>query len=409
MTETQAHTMTSSVRSPRRPGGLLLTLALAATAACAGGAEGAESAAETGGTDTTAATAPALTLALGPQDVAEARERELAAGVVLSGSLEPAEIVPIRAQVGGTMNAVRVDRGTPVRRGQVMATIEAAGVRSQAAGARAGVAAAEANLALARQRLDAARTLHEAGAMSDIDFRSAQSAHEAAQAQLAAAKGEAAAAGEQAGHATITAPITGVVSQRDVEPGQPVRVGDPLFTVVNSTTLELAGQIPVEQAAQVAVGEAVVFTLTGQPGQELRGTVARKDPMADPATRQVGVYVRLPNPGGRIVGGQFARGRIVGERVERAIVVPETAVRTAGDSSYVLVVEQGKAARRAVTLGARDESAGVVAVLAGVRAGEQVITAPGASVTPGAAVRVTDAAAAAPRAEAVDTVAASQE
>lgn len=356
----------------------LLTL-VAAAAGCGGGATTAEE-------DGAASGPPAVSL--GSQDVAIAQESELAAGIVLTGSLVPAEVVPITAQVPGTMGGVRVDRGTPVRRGQVMGTIQAAGVRSQAAGAQAGVAAAEANLALAKQQLEASRRLHEAGAVSAIDYRSAQAAYEAAEAQVAAAKAQAAGASENAARTTITAPITGVVSRRDVEPGQPVGVGDPLFTVVNSDVLELSAQISVSEAARVEVGQPVVFTLTGQPGTELTGSVARKDPVADPATRQVGVYVRLPNPEGRIVGGQFARGRILTGGAETAVVVPTIAVRGSSDSTFVLVVEEGKVAQRQVETGARDEAAGIVAIRSGVQAGERVITTPGVGIAPGTAVQV---------------------
>ena len=374
--------MTTGSLSARRSAFPGVGLALALLVACGGGEK--ETAAGAQPADSAAAGA----IALGPQDVTEARRSALAAGVVLSGSLQPSEVVPIQAQVAGTMGDVRVDRGSAVRRGQVMAVIQAAGVRSQAAGARAGVAAAEANLALARQRLDAAKTLHDAGAMSAIDYRSAQSAYEAARAQVAAAGGQAASANEEAARATITAPITGVVSQRNVEPGQPVRVGDPLFTVVNSSVLELAGQVPVEEAASVSVGQPVVFTLSGRT-DEFRGTVARKDPVADPGTRQVGIYVRLPNPGGRIVGGQFARGRVVSDSAVEALVVPEAAVRGEGDSTWVLTVEQGKIARRAVVLGARDPAAGVVAVRSGLEDGARVIIAPGSAIVPGTPVEIT--------------------
>ena len=165
-------------------------------------------------------------------------------------------------------------------------------------------------------------------------------------------------------------------------------MGDPLFTVVNSDVLELSAQIPVSDAARVEVGQPVVFTLTGQPGQEYTGSVARKDPVADPATRQVGVYARLPNPEGRIVGGQFARGRIVTGGAETAVVVPAVAVRGTGDSTFVLVVEEGRVARRDIETGARDEAAGVVAVRSGVQPGERVITTPGVGIAPGTAVQI---------------------
>lgn len=326
-------------------------------------------------------------LVLGPNDVAVARLADIGSAVVISGPLEPAQVVNVRAQASGTVSGLRVDRGTSVRAGQVMAVIEAAGVRSQAAGARAGVAAARANLAVAEQRLEAARTLKQAGAMSEIDYRSAVAGHEAAQAQLAAAEAQAATAGEAAARTAITAPITGVVSQRFVQGGEAVNPGTPLFTVVNSSVLELAGQMGVAVAARVQVGQPVVFALDADPGREFRGRVARIDPTADPGTRQVGVYVHLANPGGRIVGGQFARGRIV-TRSSQQVVVPEIAVRDAGASPSVLVVRGDRVERRPVTLGDRDESSGWIAVLSGVQAGETVLVAASADIPDGTRVTV---------------------
>ena len=324
---------------------------------------------------------------LASADVATARLGQLQTGPTLTGSLQPADIVQLRAQIPGTVAELRVDRGTAVRAGQVLAVIEAAGIRSQAAGARAAVAAAEANLAVARQQLEAARTLSQAGAMSEIDFRTAEAGFEAAQAQVAAARAQAAGAGEQASRAIVRSPLTGVVSARAVEEGEPVSPGDDIVTVVDASRLELAGQVPVQEAARVRVGQPVRFTLDAYPGRDFRGSVARIDPTADPNTRQVGIYVRLPNPGGEIIGGQFARGRVLGD-VAEAVVVPQGAVRQEGEESYVLVIENGRVVRRAVVLGARDEASGEVGIASGLRAGEQVIAAPSATLAAGTAVTV---------------------
>jgi len=320
---------------------------------------------------------------LAPEDVAVATRSDLAAGVVLTGSLQPYKMVRVKSQVTGTVRGVRVDRGTPVRRGQVMATIEAAGVRTQAEAARA-------NLALAKQKLEAARTLHEAGAMSQIDFRTAQAAYEAAQAQAAQAE-------EAEARSTIRAPINGVVSERSVDGGEAVGMDAPLFTVVNSDTLELSGQIPVDRAARVRVGAPVAFTLTAAPDRELRGRVARIDPVADPGTRQVGVYVQLANTKHEIIGGQFATGRIVGDKVENAVVIPELAVRGQGDSTYVLMVSNGRVARQAVTVGPSDKATGQVAIAKGLEGGEKVIVTPSVQLPPGTPVVLASEEAAAPR------------
>ena len=351
---------------------------LAGLAAC-GGSEAAE-------------TTQATVAVLGPQDVATAEQSTVSSGVSLTGSLAPYRQVEIRAQVPGVVSNLQVDRGATVRRGQRLARIQAEGITSQASGARAQVAAAEAGLAQARRQLESARTLFEAGAMSEIEFQAAQTQFESAQAQLTSARAQATGAIEQAGRTTIESPISGEVSERIVNQGEAVNVGAELFTIVNSEFLELAGQVPVDQAARVREGQPVEFSLDAYPGRTFRGTVSRVDPTADPATRQVGVAMRLPNSDRELIGGLFANGRVITGTEQEAVVVPSAAIRGTNGSSYVYVVEGDTIARRDVTTGPRDENRNMVAITSGVRAGDRVITAPG-EVQTGTRVQVTAASA----------------
>ncbi len=361
-------------RSASRSAGLVAAAALVLGTAGCGKNEPAE-----------AREAPAAVL--GAQDVAVAEVTTLSGGVALTGSLEPYRQVEVKAQVPGVVTGIAVDRGDAVREGQVLARIEAEGIRSQAAGARSGVAAAEAQLALARRQLESARTLHEQGALSEIDFRGAQAQFEAAQAQLAAARAQATGAAEQASRTAVTAPVTGEVSARTVQPGEAVNPGATLFTVVNSRILELRGQVPVDQAAQVRQGQPVVFTLDAYPGREFRGTVSRVDPVADPATRQVGVIMQLANDDRSLIGGLFATGQVLTGSQRQVVTVPTAAVRGSGANAFVLVVEGGEVKRRPVQAGERDVARGVVAVASGLNGGEQVIVSPG-EVAEGTPVRL---------------------
>ncbi len=370
-----------SAARPRAGGPLrtgILALLAASAVACSGSSQAEEGPAQ-----------PQATV-LAASDVSVATVTDLTSGILLTGSLEPAERATVTAQVGGTLGPISVDRGSRVSRGQRLATIQAEGVRSQAAGARANVAAAEASLAVARTQRDAARRLHEAGATSRIELQNAEAAFEAAEAQVAAARAQATAAGEAAGYTVVTAPLAGIVSERPAEPGEAVSPGDPIVTIVNTSVLELRGSVPVDEAGAVRVGQPVSFTLDAFPGREFRGTIARKDPTADPSSRQVGVYVRLPNPGGEVTAGQFARGRVSGRTLEDAVTVPATAVQGSGDGAAVYVIEDGRLARRPVTIAARDEQRGVVAIASGVTAGERVLTRPTPSVAAGQAVVVAD-------------------
>ena len=332
---------------------------------------------------------------LQPTDVATAQLESVAQSVVLTGTLNPYRIAEVRAQVPGLVSSIRVDRGDPVGAGQVMAVLDAQGIRSGAAGARAQVSAAEANLALAQQRYESSRKLYDAGAVSQIDFQAAQAALEAARGQLAAAQAQSASASESARQATITAPFAGEVSARTVNVGEAVNPGQALFQVVNSTALELAGQIPVRDAARVQRGQPVEFAIDAYPGQVFVGEVERVEPVADPTTRRVGVYLRMPNTGRTLVGGLFATGRIVTGARDSVVVVPATAVREQGGGTHVWVINNNALEQRPVTVGTTDPSRGIAGIVSGLEPGEQVLIAPGTA-RAGAQVRISGVPAASP-------------
>lgn len=334
--------------------------------------------------DTTADSAGPTPIVVNAQDIAIAETRTIGSAVLVSGNLDPADVVEVKSQIAGTITGVRVDRGSPVNRGDVLAVIEAQGIRSQAAGAEAQVGAARAQLSVAQQRLEASKKLFDAGAISSIEYKTAQANVEAAEAQVAAARANAASANESAARATITAPISGVVSVRAVNGGEAVATNTALFTIVNSNELELHGQVGVTEAGRIRVGHPVTFTLDGYPNQMLRGSVARIDPTADPGTRQVGVYVRLANQGHRIVGGQYARGRIETGGTTTAVVVPEAAIASRqADSATVYVILGNRVARRPIIAGPRDDATGLVAVLSGLKAGDRVLLNPSSDIGEG--------------------------
>jgi RND family efflux transporter MFP subunit len=324
---------------------------------------------------------------LGARDVATVTQTTVSPGIELTGSLAPYRQVDVRAQVPGVISGMRVDRGERVRQGQLMATIEAQGIQSQASSATAQIAGAESNVALARRRLESAEMLFSRGAIPELDFRAAQTQLEAAEAQLAATRAQAASARESAARTSIEAPIAGEISRRAASEGEAVQPGQTLFTIVDITTLELAGQAPVDEVANVRVGQPVEFALQAYPKRTFRGSVARIDPTADPATRQVGVFVQLPNPDRQLVGGLFATGKILTSAEREVLVVPENAVRRNGGTAFVWTIEHDVVARAVVETGLEDRSRGLVEITSGLALGTRVIIGPGA-ITEGARVRL---------------------
>lgn len=166
------------------------------------------------------------------------------------------------------------------------------------------------------------------------------------------------------------------MSARAVESGEAVKDGDRLFTIVDISSLELDAQVGVDAAMRVRVGSPVTFTLDALPGQSLEGRVVRIDPRADPGTRQVGIAARLANPGGRIVAGQYARGRILTGRSVTAVAIPIAAVTDSAGQARVYVIDGTTLALRRVTLGTRDDAQGLVAVVEGLAVNDRILARP---------------------------------
>jgi RND family efflux transporter MFP subunit len=319
---------------------------------------------------------------LGARDVATATMIPITAGIAVTGSLDPADRVEVRAELSGQIQRVVVDRGSIVGREQMLAQFDAAIV--QARGLSAIV-----NLGARERDLDAADTLYRAGVLSERDFTQARVVRDAAKADLAQAR-------DAVSNATVRSPIRGEVSEKYVSEGEVVQPGAKLFTVVNNDVLELAAEVGADQIGRVRVGQSVRLALDAYAGQTFEGKVARIEPVADAATRRVGVYIRVPNQDHAIVAGLFATGTILtSSNVSTPVLaVPTSAVRADSSSTSVLVVAGDKVEQRAIVVGARDDAAGLLEIRSGLTAGDRVIVAPGGGVAPGTVIKLaTDSAA----------------
>ena len=326
-----------------------------------------------------------------PGDVVEVTEDSIQEGLAISGPLDPYRSLEVRAQLAGDLVSVEVERGSPVEAGAVLARYDGATVQSQRLGARAAVAAAEAAVAAATHRFESAEALYAAKAVSRQDVRQARSGAEAAVAQLAAARAQLVQADEAGRRTVVRAPSDGIVSARLVSAGEAVGPGQPLFRIVDTDTLELAARVPVSGIGSFGLGDRVLFRIDATGDRQLTGYVDRIEPVADPSTRQVVVYARLPNPDRELVGGLYAAGTIV-LRTHRGATLPAaTVVRHPDGTGHVLVVGDGRVERRDVVVVGEDRSAGRV-VVQGVEPGALVLAWPG-HLEGGEAVRLVDDAA----------------
>jgi membrane fusion protein (multidrug efflux system) len=366
--------MTESYRSSSKLLSIAALGTLLAVSACKGGA-----AAET---DSAAAETT-----IGTENIAVVVNGVLQSGPTVSGAIMPEREAAVRAQVGGSVLQTFVDQGQAVRRGQTLARIEAGGLQDVYLSARAGVTAASNNADIARRELARSEKLLAAGAIAERDIEQARRAAIAANAGLADARARLATAQKQVGNTVITAPMAGIVSDRQVSAGDVVQPGALLFNVVDPSSMRLEGSVPAEQLSQVRLGAPVSFTVNGYPGRTFTGKVTRINPTADPATRQVRIVISIPNTEGRLVGGLFANGRLASQS-HNGMVVPASAVDSRSNVPAVFRIKNGRLERVPVQLGLRDEAAETVEIASGVQVGDTLLLGAAQGITTGTIVKV---------------------
>ncbi len=353
------------------------TLALIAVAACAGCRAGAENA-------DPAAAPPAVHVGL--ENVITVKRDRIVTGPLISGELRAAREATVRAELGGSMVQVVVEEGQPVKRGALLGRIEAATLEDTRRSAESAVKSAEAQLTVARREAERTQRLVAAGALAARDAEVAQSNVTAAEAQLAEAKARLVSAQKQLGDAVLRAPITGVVADRAVNVGDVVSPNTVLFTIIDPSSMRLEASVPSEELSALRLGATVQFTVRGYE-KPFEGRIDRISPQADPATRQVPIFVTVANAGGRLVSGLFAEGRVVSAAAE-GLVVPLNAVNTTEQSPWVLRAAGGKTEKVTVTLGLRDARTERVQILSGVNEGDVLLRGAAQGITPGTPVNV---------------------
>jgi membrane fusion protein (multidrug efflux system) len=321
-----------------------------------------------------------------------ARRATLRAGVPLSGALEPKVRITVGAPFAEQLVEMYVNEGDRVRRGQPLAKFKDQVLTAAARYAASDVASQRMNVRVAEAESSRAVTLFAEGAIAQRDRDNALAALEASRARLSLALSQAANAEDRLKSAVLTAPASGVVSKRYVQAGDRVDNGKPVFELVDTRVLQLAASVPTEWLPELRIGRPVSLKVAQMDSTVVSGRISRINPTADPATRQIQVYVDVPNPGEALVGGLFVSGRVLTREVADAIAVPRIAVRYEGDerTAYLYAVSGGKIARRRVALGIADDEQGLVQIATGAAAGDTVVIGPIEGLAEGTPVQVAD-------------------
>lgn len=384
-------TASGNIGSVRR----ILTIALAASLAVAcrsgDGASGSAPAADTAGPATI--------------DIVRVVEQALDVPLSLPGELTAFQTVNIFPRVTGFVKAISVDRGSKVRAGDLLASLEAPELVAQRSEAQSKLLGAEAQLSVARAKADADKSTFvrlkaasaTPGVVAGNDVEIAAKTADASATQVLAAEQSVEAARQSLNavrdmeeYLRITAPFAGVVTERNVHPGALVGPSSgaattPLLRLVDIDRLRLVVPVPEAYTADMKPGAEIRFTVAAYPGQSFSGKVARVAQAVDVSTRTMAVELDVANGDSRLAPGTFCQVRWPVRRSGPSLFVPSTSVASTTDRTFVIRIRNGKTEWVDVKVGLT--SGALVEVFGELRAGDEIAGRGTDELRPGTEVR----------------------
>src|SRR5262245_9384456 len=321
--------------------------------------------------------------------VARVEARDVPVEVKAPVDLRPLVQADVGSKTLGYLDAVLVDRGDRVTRGQLLALVRPSDLPDQLAAARSTLAQTQSSAALARTNYDRAKQLAPEAVVSQQELQQAQSQLATAEAAQQTAQAQIAAIAVRLGETRIASPLTGVVVQRRLDPG--TLVGPPgggaIVTVARVDTLRVFITVNEHELVGVGLGKDAHVEVDAFPGKTFTGKVVRLAPALDPATRTLDAEVQLDNRAGELYPGMYGRGAIVVETHPHMPVVPVAAVVLSNKQAFAFTVDPGGDVvhRRALTLGV--DGGDWFEVKAGLRAGDEVVVAGSESLADGMKIR----------------------
>jgi RND family efflux transporter MFP subunit len=350
-----------------------------------------------------------IAAATGPPTIEVVRVVEQPLNVTLSmpGELGAYQTVAIYSRVTGFVRSIRVDRGSRVRAGELLAELEAPELVAQRSEAQSKLLSAEAQLVAVRSKADSDASTYERlraasstpGVVAGNDLVVAQKTVEANQGQIAAAQQNIEAARQalesirnMEAYLSVTAPFDGVVTERNVHPGALVGpsggpgAAGPIVRVIESDRLRLVVPVPEAYTAGLTRGASIPFSVAAYPDQMFSGTVARIAQVVDVNTRTMAVELDVVNKNGRLSPGTFCQVRWPIRRERASLLVPTGSVASTTGRTFVVRVNGGRTEWIDVKTGLA--SGPLVEVFGDLRPGDHIAARGTDEIRPGTEVRI---------------------
>ena len=265
--------------------------------------------------------------------------------VELPGELIPYLQTDLFAKVQGYVQAMKVDIGDRVRKGQTLAIIDAPEVNTQFTQSMAAQQAAKARLTASTDnysRLYRASQSSSPGIVAPVDLENSRNQMMADSASYEALRQQSKAYKEVSGYLYITAPFDGVITARKADPGALVNANAMLLTVQDNNTLRLRVAVPEIYVSAAGSNKNLSFSVDAYPEQRFTGVLARKTETIDPGTRTELWEFGVNNARHLLKAGTFVYAKIALGRSTPSFVLPPSAIATTLERKFVIRVKNGK-------------------------------------------------------------------
>lgn len=308
-----------------------------------------------------------------------------------SARLAPSEEASLYARSAGFVQARRVDIGSQVKAGQVLATISAPELEASLASARAAVLQREAELMVASRNLARAQPLRSAGAVSAQQLDELQGQEEVAKANVKAAQAEVMRLQTEVAYLTVKAPFDGVITDRQVDRGDRVGPGDTrhLFRIINAEVIRVQVDVPQPQLFRVDTSRPAKLTLAERPGVPIDVRYKRSAQELNAESGTVRIEYEFDNGKLGLPAGLTGTLTVPSQGAGNSVTVPANTVTYRDGGATVVVLDENNAVQfRKVSLG--KNMATSVEVVQGLSAADRVVINPNALLKPGQVVQAGD-------------------
>jgi membrane fusion protein, multidrug efflux system len=308
------------------------------------------------------------------------------------GTLNPNEEVIVSAEVEGILKSVLIDEGTPVSRGKVLATIDDTNYASELRRDDAARKQAEANLANTKVEHGRKEALYKEELVTQQQFDDVCTRLTLAEAELARMKAFRSITEEKLRKTKVDAPLAGAVQEKKVSAGDFVKIGTPLFVLIQSNPIKLRFTVPEKDVGRIRLNQDVSLKVDGFPDREFAGRVAIIYPAVEERTRSLTVEALVPNQDGILKPGLFAKVMLYTGPERDTVVVPITGLLYEQDKVKVFAIEGDRAKERPVRIGRKYGE--FMEIVEGLQGGERIAVTGQQNLSDGAKVMIQSAVAA---------------